>query len=449
LIVPSLKRVPKRVALLLGLVGALLLVLGATRIESTDPYPGAAALIPVIGTSLLLAAGTATTAGVTRLLGVRPANWLGDLSYSWYLWHWPAIVFARAMWPATGLELVLVCGASLVPAWLSYRYVENRFRADSRYVGRRAVALVAVCVAIPLVASLGLWFSARMALRTDALQSAGRDVIPLHADVTRGCDLTGLGAALPSGCTFRAPHSRGAVVLIGDSQAGQLTEPAAHAANRIGLDLTVATEAACPFADLIVEKLGQPDKECRRSMTHSLSELVRTRPRLVILASAIRGYVYGDAYGLVDSTNDSRAASPVGKSLLFEAGLEKTLRVLHRAGIPAVIVHAIPHFEGFDPQRCAALRLYVDASDCDATLSKKHLRDQRRLALAAESEAIESVPGVTGVDLAQNICGRGDCRARRGDLWMYRDGSHLSVNGSLTLTDRLADLVAEHARHSP
>ena len=62
------------------------------------------------------------------MLGIRPAQYLGDLSYSWYLWHWPCIVFAAALWPTTTHSGLYAAGFSLLPAWLAYRLVESPIR---------------------------------------------------------------------------------------------------------------------------------------------------------------------------------------------------------------------------------------------------------------------------------------------------------------------------------
>ena len=86
----------------------------------------------------------------------RPAVWLGNLSYSWYLWHWPLIVFAGALWPDSSGVLVPAAAVSLVPAWLSYRFVESPIRLGERFRGRSVLRLAAACVAVPIVASAAL-----------------------------------------------------------------------------------------------------------------------------------------------------------------------------------------------------------------------------------------------------------------------------------------------------
>src|SRR5581483_10650388 len=102
-------------------------------------------LVPVASACALLAAGCVPNR-FSRVLGARPLTWLGDLSYSLYLWHWPLIVFAGALAPGVRWAAPAAAAASIVPAWLSYRFVENPIRRSPRVQGRRALAIAAACV---------------------------------------------------------------------------------------------------------------------------------------------------------------------------------------------------------------------------------------------------------------------------------------------------------------
>lgn len=446
LIVPVLRRIPEWVGVVMGALGAVVLVVGAITIMAANGYPKSAALIPVIGTSLLITAGEATDRGMTRLLAIRPAAWLGDLSYSWYLWHWPMIVFAWALWPTATWQIAFVAAASLVPAWLSHRFVENPIRFDRRIIGRRALALVIVCMTIPLVASLGLSLSAELERHSAAAESVARDVLPLHADAARGCEDIPLGSTRPRGCTFRTPDAIGEIVLAGDSNAGQYTEPMASASNEAGFDLTTATASACPFADVVSERFGFTDFACKAKVDQTLAEIVRDRPSLVVVASDSTLYIRDDQWRLRDTATGFEAVSPKEKAEVLQTGLEKVLRTLKQAGIPALVVHVLPHIDGAEPSSCPALRLLLDAADCAGAISHSAAEQQRNLALTAERQAIAAVPGTSGVDFAQQICGPRHCRAFRDGVWMYRDPDHLSVRGALTLTEHFSELIAERVQ---
>ncbi len=121
-------------------------------------YPGTAALVPTIGTALLLASGDVDRGPIGRLLASRPMIWIGDLSYSLYLWHWPMLVIGNQLIddPRVRTSALLVL-ASFIPAWLSFRWIEDPIRSATHLHGRRVIVLAAICVATPGTLSLALY----------------------------------------------------------------------------------------------------------------------------------------------------------------------------------------------------------------------------------------------------------------------------------------------------
>ncbi|TIW73578.1 MAG: acyltransferase, partial [Mesorhizobium sp.] len=114
-----------------GVAGFGLLAIGFFAISASDPFPGYNALYPCIGTALLIYVGQNTPSTVaTRMLEVRPLVWIGLISYSLYLVHWPLNAFAhylsfQKLDPLmTGAMLV----ASLALAAFSWKFVEQPFR---------------------------------------------------------------------------------------------------------------------------------------------------------------------------------------------------------------------------------------------------------------------------------------------------------------------------------
>jgi peptidoglycan/LPS O-acetylase OafA/YrhL len=90
---------PYRSAAIAGSGGVACIVFAAFAFGPGTRFPGTAALVPVTGTCLVIVAGFAQAGAVPVLLGVSAAVFIGDLSYSWYLWHWPFIVFGRSLLP--------------------------------------------------------------------------------------------------------------------------------------------------------------------------------------------------------------------------------------------------------------------------------------------------------------------------------------------------------------
>src|SRR5262249_43691333 len=128
----------------LGWFGLLLVSASVLFISSDSVFPGWVAIIPVAGTCSMLIAGATSKTGVTPALSSAPLLRLGSLSYSWYLWHWPFLVFAQLLFPE--LSTTGRIGAALLAlatAALSYRFVENPLRYNPVLVRRPFVSLAA------------------------------------------------------------------------------------------------------------------------------------------------------------------------------------------------------------------------------------------------------------------------------------------------------------------
>jgi peptidoglycan/LPS O-acetylase OafA/YrhL len=444
--VPELGRLHRRLALSLGAVGVAAIALSAGVTTSATPFPGTAALLPVLGAAGVLAGGTAAAGGASSLLSTKPAVWIGDLSYGWYLWHWPAIVFTRALWPSSPVWLLSAVGLlSILPAWLSARLLEDPIRHNANLSGRRILPLVAGCTAIPIFACFGLWLGANFALTTNNasnFQSQAR----LHADKTRGCD-----AATPVGqtsvnCIWSVAPSRGSIVLIGDSNAGQYTEPVARAAARLGFNLTVATADGCPFVDLVLSApLPFNSQSCHGFVSESIAALTELKPNLVIIASSTAEYL-NNAVKLHAADGGQFTVDKAAKQRLWEQGLASVLQRLVASGVPTLVVRSMPHIESFDLTLCPALLVYIDTRACGRTVTRQQIADQQRLASAAEGDALQLVPQVDSVDFTNDLCTRGSCSTNRGNDWIYRDAAHLSVGGALGLSDHFVALIQRQTR---
>ena len=447
LVIPVLPRLPLLAGSALGTVGVVLLAFGAVAIHGGASFSAGAALLPVGGTCALLLAGTASHNTVSRLLAVRPAVWIGDLSYSWYLWHWPLIVFALALWPGVGWAAPAAAALALLVAHASYRYVENPVRYRLQIKGRSAVVLVGVCIVIPVAAAAGL-LAAHRALFTSSAMAAWRQAELLHEDAVRGCDNPNpLGArartTAVTPCIWRIPAAKGEVVLIGDSNAGQFTEPFVRAAEQAGFNATVATLSSCPFVDLRVEGTGDVASKCRPFETGSLAALLRLRPSLVVMAARSDLYVEGRSIGLALPGATTTAWDAKGKAALWSKGTRSVVAALNRAGVPVILVHPIPSLP-VEPQACAAVLILTGS--CTGSASRRAVDRSLERVVAAERSALSGLPAAYALDFEDDLCSAVTCSSMRGSRIMYRDSGHLSILGALTLERRFYEAIRARAR---
>jgi peptidoglycan/LPS O-acetylase OafA/YrhL len=170
----AVERVPRRAALVIGWLAAALLLASAACLDDSVPYPGAAALLPTMAAAGIIVAGG--RGGVDRVLGTPPLQFLGRISYSLYLWHWPLLVLPAAMagtaldFPASSALLAL----AVVIAWLSRRVIEVPFlEIDASRAGlaRRSLQLGAVAIAFVIAVSGSL-----LALARQEVAQAGQGV---------------------------------------------------------------------------------------------------------------------------------------------------------------------------------------------------------------------------------------------------------------------------------
>lgn len=417
-------------ALVLASVGVLLLVYSAWGIDAGDAFPGVVALAPVLGTSALIAAGTGNhTSTITHWLSTSPLVWIGALSYSWYLWHWPVIVYTRILWPDSSVALVAAGAISLLPAWLAFRFIEDPIRRNERIVGTRLAVVVIICIGGPVTLALGLWFGSRRFWGSTAIQQMANQIVPLPISYYQGCDSApSLPAVAPqdmdnpeqrrsSACVWN-PDGRGApIYLIGDSQAGQLAEGAIGAGEILSRPVVVADLNSCP---LLSGTDGQPAEiadDCRAYVQETITYLETATPGDVVIAIS-PNYV----------TPDSAAG--------FQAALTRSLSTLSDTPHRVTLVDPIPQFPGWTPWACTLADTLIDPQGCGTARS---LADERELTAAARSvftDAADATNTVT-LDLLPQLCQEEQCATNRDDEWIYRDSFHITTSESARLTPTL------------
>jgi len=227
---------PFRTALtrnLASAAGLVMIFIPALRYTSETPFPGIAALPPCLGAALIIAAGDTGSSLGGRLLSLRPVTFIGLISYSVYLWHWPVLVFqdiGQLVTPrAWGFRLKLeLLAISLLLGYLSWRFVETPFRKGRMRPRRRPLFLING-VAAAIVASVGIAILLSHGLPSrfppDAIQAVRYLDYDRKLPYREGtCFLTD-GAAFSTfdraKCLSTVPGEEN-VLLYGDSQAAQL-----------------------------------------------------------------------------------------------------------------------------------------------------------------------------------------------------------------------------------
>jgi len=467
---PLWRRLSAGFAALAGVSGLGVIGWAATQIDDRTPYPGTAALLPVIGTLLVIVAGCATpTRGAGRWLSIPAMRAIGRLSYSWYLWHWPLLLFAPLVvghplnWPGR----LATVAASLLLAALTLRYVERpiRYSRPLRRSAGRSLALgsvvtaaaVSAALVLPMVVSVPVGHgepttaamvhaAARPAdplvgavatARTAVAASAQPGPVPagLSPPLTaaaadkpeiflNGCVRTWLDIGVPD-CVSGDPDGPSTVALVGDSHAAMWHPALEPVAQRNDWRLVTMAKVTCPLQDLPITSpyLGRVYSECEQWRAEVLNRLSDERPRLVILSMSRR---YGADFGF---TSYDPAWIESLTNLVGDLRAATGARVLVLGPVP-------------DPHANVPVCLSAHLDDARACAPDRAV-GLNAAGIAAESRAT-GAGGGQYADLSQLFCDSQICPVVVGRDLLFRDDNHVTVSFARTLSPVLG-MIAEQA----
>ncbi|WP_084468416.1 acyltransferase family protein [Promicromonospora sukumoe] len=436
----------------MAVFGAATIVAAACVLNDGTPFPGFAALAPVLGACAVILAGRTSGPGslrtVTESWGVQR---IGDISYSLYLWHFPVIVFFGVY---TGrspkfTDVMVILLASFAMAIASYVLVEQPvrsirwFRADGRL-------LVASLVAMLLVAALTLtmpWKLQGITERWDANAQAVDAAVTVPKGIEQGFapfvdGLTGIApnpikaaddldpevrecqsgqsATETTRCEFGVTDNPTATVaVVGDSHAAVLTEPIITVAEERGWRVVTYLHSACPYsADSQAGDESYVDA-CNEANAQTRVELRESAPDLVVTT-------YHESNKLVARGSEEYAGA---------AGLAEVWNELADQGSQVVVLRDTPGARG-DAVACVN-KNYSDPSECDLS------RDRALAGRDVVPAALEAAPRVRVGDFTDSFCDEKTCHAVIGNVLVYRDADHVSATYVNQLTDRLRKVLPQ------
>ncbi|KGN41402.1 acyltransferase family protein [Knoellia aerolata] len=413
-----------------GVLGAGLLVASLVLISGATPFPGAWTLLPVAATALLIRAGGRDDNVVARLLRARPMVRVGDWSYSIYLWHWPFIVFAGALWPNQPIALVLAALLSIAPAVASYIWVEEPIRAREFRGSGRIARLVVPSVAIPVVLGLLLGASVRQGFWAPTIRVHQAAVL----ETQRGChSFEPLSLRSVSGCTWNGSADGAPVYLVGDSHARHFGEALIRAGEDLGRPVVIATASACPFVDLHLRDSSahqQHDPACRSYVQGTLDHLRNAARGTVVLSSS--DLYWRDPTFAAGPTAETMSTETQSKMALATQALKATVGTLRDAGHQVVLVQTVPRWDGVDawsPASCTVVSLLSSVWSCEQGMPVERAT-ARQGAVRNMLEGVASATGSGVVDPWVRLCPRGWCSTHGAQGSQYKDTNHLTVRQS-------------------
>jgi peptidoglycan/LPS O-acetylase OafA/YrhL len=449
---------PAGIALVLGWAGLVAIGWTAWTYTGSTPFPGYQALLPVLGTALVIAAhpraGDAFTPG--RLLALRPVQWLGDVSYSVYLWHWPLVVLVPY---ATGhhldnLDRAGIVVATLLLADLTKRLVEDRFRTPEwgrplrkpYLLGAAGMAVVVGLAGLQLAEVHHDQAQARRALSRalagdnpcfgagaldpgrhcaavpyDQVLPAPLDAAQDKSQAYEDVGGTDCWSSLPrypaTECTFGDADARVHVALVGNSHAGQWLPALQPLAKEHHWQIDTYLSSQCALADL-PQRFDTPahGRACSAWVGRTISRIIAARPDLVVMSNRISVPAEGHTY------DDSGPA--------YGRGYTKVLQQFSDAHVKVLVLHDTPA-PGTSIPDCVAQH-GDDYRACDGTRSAWMPATPGRGSVRQVDD-----PQIRFADLTDHICDGEACHAVTGGVITYFDGSHLTATYARTLAPYL------------
>ncbi|GIJ39062.1 acyltransferase family protein [Micromonospora andamanensis] len=475
----SLSRMPTAVAAMLAWSGIALIVAAAVLFDETTRFPGYLALLPTVGAAVVIVGAVrAGRAGPAALLGLGPVRAVGAISYSLYLWHWPLLVVAKARFgelsTVTALAVTLF---SVIPAVLTYRYVENPLRRaqlftfDPRAALKLGAACTGVAVAAGLMFQLTVWPPPQKPVVPAALPALGGSTPPPGSLVQQqgppgaaalGREPLGNAAGRPVDrvdsivpdplaayddvpdvyaqqcisartdstvrtCSYGDLGSDMVVALAGDSHAAHWVPALQAVANANRWRMVTYLKTECPYLDgpvplpdgsAVYDSCVDWNSELRRKLTGA------DKPDVLVLSNV--------TYRLYEN----------GQVIMGDEGVRRTVETFRKTwteiadtGVKVVVIRDIPYQD-------------MDVPDCVSQHTRRLTRctTPRHEALSRSEpqvQAASGAPGVHLIDLNDAICPTDRCAAVIGGVLVYRDTSHLTATYARTLASRLRDKLAE------
>lgn len=393
-----------------GLFGFTLLIISAFVFNEGTAFPGLNAALPVLGTVLLLATINSWPPVLNDVANSRLFQWLGEISYPLYLWHWPLLVLPSTYLarPLEVYERVLAIIATILLADLTHRFIEEPFRS-------RKIASVIVYKKSSYVTAISVFMGVLiMFSNSDRIDVSGVNGSVSLAQIKArpqvyddGCHAN-YAQTQSAKCEYGNLDSKKIMVLYGDSHAAQWFPALLEIANRSGYKLISLTKSACPAVDTKRnDQGGFKMSRCAQWRENTTKRIREIQPDVLIMSS----FQY---FAQPPQFKDRNA--------WWDDGQRRLLQAVKTASPQLIYVTDTPH-----PTRDIPACLTNNSiSKCNTSERSQNL----------------SIQGFKVIDPNPWLCSN-VCPAVKDGVVAYRDASHISVDMSIALIPRLTQALRD------
>jgi len=449
---PALTRV-------IAIVGVLMIGYAVFGFDKTTRFPGFSALIPCMGTALVICAGTLSPQS-TRWLSLRPLTFVGLISYSLYLWHWPILVYLEhyLVRPPEALDTAFALTAAFVMAYLSWRFIERPFRAhmparpepilaDKKLLpAYAAIAFAGIAGGLAMDQTNG--FPARL---PEAVRGIANYIDDKPPGRKRCSNFMAADVNANNLCRIGDSATRPDFVVWGDSHAIMLIPEFAQAGQKLGRTGLNATTNGCGPLLGAQRPRSDPTGDCP-AFNRAVFEIIQQSPKIKTVVLHARWPIYaegtrykyesGEPLGLVSTSpeNPDHGASNslVGNRHAFEQTLRRTVTSLQALNKQVVILAGVPE-TGWATPNVLAKGVWRNRSVAIAPTADEY-RARQRFVVSLLTDLQEE--GVVVYWPADRLCENELCRISTIDkkaypLPLYIDEDHLSSLGAAELRQQI------------
>lgn len=385
-------------------LGLIAIGYSAVRFTDATAFPGTAALFPVLATALALASVSNWPKFLDAFSRLSVIQWLGNISYPLYLWHWPVLVIPSIHYGSslTISERFIAIALTLLLADLTHRFVEQPLRVRE-FSQKGIFSFAALVTAISLILALLITNSNSDQVILKSGKQFSLDSLLAQPKIYQdGCHLEN-GQSVPPECTYGKRNAERKIVLFGDSHAAQWFPALEKLAIENSFALISFTKSACPGPAIRkVDKGGYKNSDCSKWRSNVYKRITEIKPDAVL--------VTGMQYFQRPEGYQSRAK-------WWQEGQRKTLIALRGLTPKIIYIADTPHPKQDIPSCLSSKK----ARDCDNTEKTPSIK----------------VDGYLLVDPTPWLCGR-TCPAVLDGIVTYRDASHISVEMSTLLSAQMA-----------
>ncbi|MBI3101318.1 MAG: acyltransferase [Burkholderiales bacterium] len=432
----------KTLANLRAIAGAGLIAFGLSNISAGQSFPGKWAVVPAVGTILIISAGPKAWLNHT-ILSSRLAIKIGLISFPLYLWHWPLLSYARIMeegLPRADIRLAAVALA-IVLAWLTYHFIERPLRFGKQNKFKiTSLGFLMLCIGV-----LGFYTFSQNGLvfrmNSHINQTLWAQTIePLNTRLSDGsCErLLNFSIGPDAVCLTTSPNPE--VLVVGDSHAMALNSAALLGKVPVKTML-IGLHGCLPLVGYSIQD-GKLDKGCN-ALSDQAIKVLNQYPSIRTVVIASRGPLYfsGQGYGIEGPSNYSIVAlngtTPTNQADMFRKGYSQLANKLLPLNKEIIFVIDPPEL-GEDPRGCLFKRpvSILDKAISTCTQDKQKVIDRQKIYREQINKIQADNHGVKIYDPMHLFCDSQLCYGLRDGKLLYWDDDHISVEASaLVLND--------------